>query len=250
MGKSFVEVYPYSRNEAKRLEEIERWEQSHQENIACKNFIEKTIEENYKNNRLHQDSANEVIEQFGYKRTAVVLANSIKEKMGDGRFSRDNKAWAKNMYIPKEQNHLNADFAVDSHPTLLDGFINQYQRAYDKLELFHVSQIDMEDGYYEGKVIAVIPTELSEEYFNQRDQIYVATSGFGCEPDKVGRAVFATCLGDGVRVRWDRSQILGVIKEEYIPEYAKQKLEELGFDSATKQNPLSQMKSNSHEQSF
>ncbi|WP_317854455.1 DUF3849 domain-containing protein [Chakrabartyella piscis] len=250
MGKEFVEVYPYSRNEAKRLEEVERWEQSHQENIACKNFIEKTIDENYKDNRLHQDSANKVIEQFGYKRTAYVLANSVNHKSSDGRFSRANKEWAKTVYIPKEKNHLNADFAVDSHPTLLDGFINQYQRAYDKLEMFDISQIDMEDGYYEGKVIAVIPTELSEEYFNQRDQIYVATSGFGCEPDKVGRAVFATCLGDGVRVRWDRSQILGVIKEEYIPEYAKQKLEELGYGNGVEGVPDIPIKSNSHEQSF
>ncbi len=198
MGKEFVEVYLYSRNEAKRLEELERWEQSHQENIACKNFIEKTIDDNYKENRLHQDSANEVIEQFGYKRTAYVLANSIKQKSSDGRFSRGNKEWAKSVYMPKEKAVEQGEFAVDSHPTLLDGLAGQYQRAYDKLEMFNLSQIDMEEGYYEGKVIAVIPTELSEEYFNQRDQIYVATSGFGCEPDKVGRAVFTTCLGDGV----------------------------------------------------
>ncbi|WP_317855119.1 DUF3849 domain-containing protein [Chakrabartyella piscis] len=242
MGKEFVEVYPYSRNEAKRLEEIERWEQSHQENIACKNFIEKTIDDNYKNNRLHQDSANEVIEQFGYKRTAYVLANSINHKSSDGRFSRANKEWAKEIYIPKEKNHLNGEFAVDSHPALLDGFINQYQRAYATLEMFDASKCIQTDEPqdYTNKVVVVKSGELAEQYFNGRDQIYLATSGFGCEPDKIGRAVFATCLGDGVKVRWDRSQILGVLKDECIPEYAKEKLAELELENQQQEAPTMQ----------
>lgn len=242
MSKEYTELYSYSQKEAERLGELERWRSSHLENIACKDLITNTIAKNYSDNCLHQDSAKEVIEQFGYKRTAYVLANSINHKSSDGRFSRANKEWAKEIYIPKEKNHLNGEFAVDSHPALLDGFINQYHRAYATLEMFDASKCIQTDEPqdYTTKVVVVKSSELAEQYFNGRDQIYLATSGFGCEPDKIGRAVFATCLGDGVKVRWDRSQILGVLKDECIPEYAKEKLAELELEKQQQEAPTMQ----------
>ncbi len=54
-----------------------------------------------------------------------------------------------------------------------------------------------------------------------------ACSGFGCSPTASGRAVYATCLGDGENARWDRSDFIGVLKDEFLPDWARTKLEEL-----------------------
>ncbi|MDD3227653.1 MAG: DUF3849 domain-containing protein [Oscillospiraceae bacterium] len=130
-NKNFLPVYPYSFAEAKRLDELDRWKESHKENISCKKSIEEAIRNGFDGMHLQQDCAAEVVSQFGYHRTAYVLANSLQCKEYDGRFSRDNHAWAKTVSIAPDQSsysNRNLDFAVDSHPAVLDGFVNQYRR--------------------------------------------------------------------------------------------------------------------------
>ena len=69
-----------------------------------------------------------VLEEYGYKRTAWVLANTLHELKWDGRFSYANKHWAEKIYIPTDLNH-NSDFVVRSHPAVLDGFVSFYRKA-------------------------------------------------------------------------------------------------------------------------
>ena len=50
----------------------------------------------------------------------------------DGRYSRDNKAWAETIQIPENVSRgtdLNADYIVNSHPAVLDGFVNLFRKA-------------------------------------------------------------------------------------------------------------------------
>lgn len=56
-----------------------------------------------------------------------MLAYTVRHKERDGRFSRDNKAWANSIdtsHIEKEPYHL----VVNSHPGVLDGFISKFRR--------------------------------------------------------------------------------------------------------------------------
>ena len=96
--------------------------------IACKGAIENAIAENYRDNRLGGDAVPQVIEQFGYTRTLYVMANTVQQKDWDGRFSPANKAWAKTVDIPPNPDgfggNRNLDFVVDSHPAVLNGFID------------------------------------------------------------------------------------------------------------------------------
>ena len=39
--------------------------------------------------------------------------------------------------------------------------------------------------------------------------------------------MYATCLGDGEQTRWNRSDFTGVLDEQYLPDWAREKLEEL-----------------------
>lgn len=58
----------------------------------------------------------------------------------------------------------------------------------------------------------------------QENQIWYATRGFGCSPTASGRAVYATCLGDGEKTRWNRSDFIGTLKDEHLPEWAKEQV--------------------------
>ena len=93
---------------------------SRRANIACKEAIEASISEHYRDNRLDKDAVPQVIERFGYTRTLYVLANTVQQKEWDGRFSPANRAWAKTVDIPPNPDGFggerNLDFVVDSHP--------------------------------------------------------------------------------------------------------------------------------------
>lgn len=99
------------------------WLQSFRQNIRCAQAIEEAIRQHFNGMYLAKDSAKDVINIFGYDRVFWVLANTLQYKDYDGRFSHENMQWAKTFDIPKEEN--NGRFAVESHPAVLDGFVNQ-----------------------------------------------------------------------------------------------------------------------------
>ena len=77
----------------------------------------------------------------------------------------------------------------------------------------------------EKEVIFILKL-LSERLFFPV-HIRLALSGFGCQPHARGRSVLCTCLGDGETTRWNRSEFVGIIRDECIPDWAAEKLAEL-----------------------
>ena len=71
------------------------------------------------------------------------------------------------------------------------------------------------------------PDTLREGCWNSRNQLWYSEGGFGCSPTASGRAVYATCLGDGEQTRWNRADFIGVLKEEFLPDWAREKLTEI-----------------------
>ena len=43
---------------------------------------------------LKDGTVEKIVELYGYKRVEHVLANTVQERRGDGRFRPDNRAWA------------------------------------------------------------------------------------------------------------------------------------------------------------
>lgn len=233
MVSDFLHVYPYSFEEARRLKEISLWRKSHKENIACKNEIEKAICQDFDGKHLKQECAERVIALYGFRRIGWVLANTVQHIDRDGRFSCENKVWAKGIFIPENKDHLgnlnkNMEFVAAIHPAVLDGFINQYRRAYQRLDLFERShcETDSKTLDYTGRVLVISLDILRESYWSQRNQLWLATGGFGCHPDSSGRAVFSICLSDGEKTRWNRSDFVGILREEFLPDWAREKLME------------------------
>ena len=65
-------------------------------------------------------------EQFGHERILYVLAITIRQKDWDGRFSADNKQWAKTVPVAENPDAWGTDrncyLAVNSHSGLVDLF--------------------------------------------------------------------------------------------------------------------------------
>ena len=122
-------VYRHPAAYAREHGELDQYRASRRANIACKEAIEASISEHYRDNRLDKDAVPQVIEQFGYTRTLYVLANTLQQKTWDERFSPANKAWAKTVDIPPNPDGFggerNLDFVVDSHSGLVDLFLSQ-----------------------------------------------------------------------------------------------------------------------------
>jgi len=231
-NKEFPYIYPYSFAEAKRLGELNDWKVSHKENVACKDAIEAAIRRDFDGMHLKADCAESVIAEYGYHRVSYVLANSLQQKDYDGRFSRGNHDWAKRTYIPTEKDsygNRNLGFAVDSHPAVLDGFVNQYRRAYQSLGMFDYTHClpDTDNQDFEGRVIVMSPDTLKETCLTPQSQLWLCTGGFGSHAGSRGRAVFVTNLEDGETTRLNREDFVGVLSDSHLPDWAREKLMEL-----------------------
>ncbi len=221
-------LYPYSSAEARERNELPLWRESHKANIACRNAIEDAIRQSFDGMHLDKNCITPVLDEYGYKRTAWVLANTLHELKWDGRFGHGNKQWAERACIPKDINH-NSDFVVRSHPAVLDGFVTFYRKAVQALDLFGAEHCvgDRAEQDFTGKVLVLSPDTLREDCWQPENQLWLAHSGFGCLPHARGRSVLCTCLVDGETTRWNRSEFVGVIRDECIPDWAAEKLAQL-----------------------
>ena len=123
-----TQVYHESAAYAREHGELDQYRNSHWTNIACKNDIEDAIARNFDGMHLKKECVSEVLECYGAERTQFVLAATVQSKAWDGRFSRGNKEWAFNFEFADTHQPGGFDrrdeYAVNSHPAVLDGFIS------------------------------------------------------------------------------------------------------------------------------
>ena len=127
-------VYIYPAEYAREHGELEAYRASSKADTACKKAIEEAIRDHYRDNRLDAVCVSQVADAFGYDRMLRVLANTVRQKDWDGRFSQDNKAWAQTIPIHANNDGWGQDrnvyFVVESHPGLTDMFISQARKEY------------------------------------------------------------------------------------------------------------------------
>ena len=103
-----IPVYRFPAEHARENGELELYRASNKANTACKEAIEKAISEHYCDNVLHREAVAQVAEQW------------------DGRFSADNKQWAKTVPVSENPDAWGTDrncyLAVNSHSGLVDLF--------------------------------------------------------------------------------------------------------------------------------
>ena len=106
----------------------------------CGSDIEKGISTHFDGMHLNTDFIANLYALYGEKRMNYVLANTVQMSESDGRFSPDNKAWAKGISI-NNSDEDRRKFYVTSHPALLDGFITAYRKYVKEFK----EQLDKED---------------------------------------------------------------------------------------------------------
>ena len=85
-----------------------------------------------------------------------------------------------------------------------------------------------------GKVIAIDPKVLKPEFQRADKQLYLVTGGFGASANSRGSAVFCTNLLTGKSTRYERMDVMGEVKPECMPDWAKRKLESMNQTRAKK----------------
>jgi hypothetical protein len=88
----------------------------------------------------------------------------------------------------------------------------------------------LQTGYdisVDGKVIVLHPSALPEGFRQAKHQVYFCTGGNGSNPNPIGRSVFTVSLAGGEKIRWNRSDVLGILKPELLPEYARLQLSQI-----------------------
>ncbi len=122
--KTYLPVYRRTADYAREAGERDEYRASYQENVKCKQAIEKAISLDYDGQYLNDNAIFTVLDVFGPERLSWVLGNTITMKEHDGRFSRSNKAWAQAMSIPIDRDGFgslrNWSYTVESHPAILD----------------------------------------------------------------------------------------------------------------------------------
>ena len=91
--------------------------------------------------------------------------------------------------------------------------------------VFEAEQCLMNSGEeldYTGQVLVLDPDVLKEEFWTPQSQLWYA-----CGPHAIGRSIRAICLGDGETAKWNRSDFVGILKDEYLPEWAAARVKEL-----------------------
>ena len=125
--RAYPPVYKGTLEQAMGERDVDAYLDYRKLNLDCKKAIEETIRENFDGLHLKKDAAKEVVERFGEERMNFVMANTIRELFHDGRFSRQNKDWAEHIEVPENISrgrNLNLDYVIESHPAVLDGFID------------------------------------------------------------------------------------------------------------------------------
>lgn len=134
-----VPIFKGSWMEARDQDAIDLLRRSNQANAACAKAIEKAIDEKWDGIKLKAGSAVPIIEKFGIDRTMYVLANTLQLKKYDGRFSRDNMAWAQMVQIeltPREQPaERRYSWEIGSHPYKLDMFVKQTREEIEAISI-------------------------------------------------------------------------------------------------------------------
>lgn len=85
-----------------------------------------------------------------------------------------------------------------------------------------------------GKIIAIDPKVLKPEFQRADRQLYYVTGGLGASANSRGSAVFCTNLHTGKSTRYERMDVMGEVKPECMPEWAKEKAQELNRSKKNK----------------
>ena len=149
-----IEVYRQNASYARQHGEMAVYQRSNVANGACRSAIEEAIRQNFDGMHLDVRGAKKVLETFGAPRVLLVLANTVQQKAWDGRFSMENRKWAQAYELPVDEElagDRRSTYVVQSHPAVLDGFIQQTRQLVQEREL-QQNKVCLQDKLHPAKM--------------------------------------------------------------------------------------------------
>lgn len=126
-GETNMPVYLKTSQYALVHGEDEEYNASCNVSRECRDAIDKAISENFDGTYLKDGWINEIIDRYGEERVRYIFATTLRENLGDGRYSPENKGWAENIPISECQNERR-NCCLYSHPAVIDGVVRQIRK--------------------------------------------------------------------------------------------------------------------------
>ena len=163
---------------------------SRKSNIECKLAIEDAIRNNFDGMHLNEGIEYKIIEQYGMDRVAFVVANTVNEHNWDGRFSRENKEWAKTVPMSEDEN-VRSECCLTTHPAVLDAFINRIRKKI-KEEENKLAQDKFKNFTARGdKVLSIIKDKDDRNIaIIQRKNDFVVAARYDTTDGKWGQGIY------------------------------------------------------------
>ena len=167
-------LYPYSREEAKREGELERWRESHRANISCARNLSGLIDTHARQGQLEPDTAQFALKQWGVLRVQFVLSNTLCGASTQ-EFDPDALHWARTACVPPDK--TNGEFKIRADSTLLAQFVQQVHAEYQELGMFGPEHCGGADQDFTGKVLVLRPDRMKDECWSAQNQLWLGEMG-------------------------------------------------------------------------
>lgn len=171
-------VYLQTAKYAHAHNEMSNYRESHRTNMECKFAINGAVNGNYDGMRLQSGFEDALIDKYGMERVAFIVATTINEHEWDGRYSRDNKEWARTIPMSESEDERR-DCCLSVHPAILDGFADRIrdrqvilyatvqEENEDSLPVFNAYALNKKSGevvYLEGDYGSDIALQATVDY--------------------------------------------------------------------------------------
>ena len=120
-------VYLQSAQYAIEHGDLDEYRNSRALSEECREAIDKAISENFDGMRLKDGFITQRSTVFGMERVQYIFATTIRENLGDGRYSLENKGWAENIAVSESQDERR-NCCLRSHPVVIDGVVNSFKK--------------------------------------------------------------------------------------------------------------------------
>ncbi len=131
-GQEYPPIYEHPRWWAARFGELEQFQASHTQNVACAAAINLILAKNYDFDTGHPNiapAAKEVVDKFGFDRTMYVLASTVWEYAWDDNISPSSKEWARTIPCYDEPD-ISRGYSVSGNTDVIDRLISQVRHDY------------------------------------------------------------------------------------------------------------------------
>ena len=149
-------VYLQTAAYANAHDEMELYRASHGLSQGCKRDIDEAIRSNYDGMSLKSGFEDELIKQYGLERVAYIVATTINEHEDDGRYSRENKEWAKTVPMSESEDERSG-CCLNIHPAILDGFASMIRKKIKEKQQEGQETMAQERQEEEEKYLNVTP---------------------------------------------------------------------------------------------